>query len=156
MNIGELCKREVIIIERDDSILKAAKLMREYHVGDLVVIERQDIGNVPVGIITDRDIVIEVIAEDIELNSVTIGDVMSYELLTVQDDDPIVETVQRMRSKGIRRVPVMNRRGSLEGILAVDDLIDLLAEQINDLVSLIGNEQRNEREKRGRRSSESE
>lgn len=150
MNVGELCNREVVIIEKNDSILPAAKLMRAHHVGDLVVVDRQEgIGNVPVGIITDRDIVIEIIAEEIELDSLTIGDVMSYELVTVYDDEAIFETVKRMRSQGVRRVPVVNRpHGTLEGILALDDLIDLMAEQINDLVGLIRCEQKLEREKR--------
>lgn len=148
MNIGELCNREVVIIEKDDSILQAAKLMRQHHVGDLVVVERREVGNVPVGIITDRDIVIVVLAEEIELNSLTIADVMSYELLTAYDDDPMIETIKRMRAKGVRRLPVVNRRGGLEGILAVDDLLNLLAEQINELVNLISSEQRRERKKR--------
>jgi predicted transcriptional regulator len=149
MNIGELCNREVVVVKGDTSIQEAAKLMRDHHVGNLVVIEEQNSGAVPIGIITDRDIVIEVIAEDVELDALTVADVMSYELLTANDDDAIVETIKRMRRKGVRRVPVINSRGSLEGIVAVDDLIDLIAEEIFDLVSLIGREQRLEREKRG-------
>lgn len=148
MTVGAVCNREVVIIERDASIRQAAKLMREYHVGDLVVTERRGADNVPVGILTDRDIVVEVLAEDVDLDTVVIGDVMSDELLTARDDDAIIETVKRMRGKGVRRIPVVNCRGGLEGILAVDDLIDLLAEQVNDLVALIRCEQRQERSKR--------
>ena len=147
MNVGEICNREVIIVQSSDSILDAAKLMRKYHVGDVTVVEDRDGQRFPVGILTDRDIVIEILAKDLNPDAISIGDAMSFELLTAMEEDLVMETVKRMREKGVRRIPVVNEDESLEGILRVDDLIDLLAEQVNDLVGLITHEQLREREK---------
>lgn len=147
MNVAELCNREVIIVEQDATVLEAAKLMRQYHVGDLVVTEKRQGVSFPIGILTDRDIVIELIAGEVDLDAVTVGDVMSYELLTVSEEEAIVDTIKLMRGRGVRRVVVVNKQGSLEGIIAVDDLIDLLAEQMKDIVSLISCEQKKEQRK---------
>ena len=149
MNVAELCNREVIIIGQEDTVLEAAKLMRQYHVGDLVVVEKRQGVSFPIGILTDRDIVIELIAGEVDLDAVTVGDVMSYDLLTVSEDEAIADTIKLMRGKGVRRVPVVNKQGGLEGIIAVDDLIDLLAEQMQDIVSLISCGQKKEQQKCG-------
>lgn len=150
MSIGEICNREVVVIDRDSTVMTAAKLMRTQHVGTLVVVEKSSHrGKVkPVGILTDRDIVIEVIAEEVDLNAITVGDVMSYELVTAKETDGIWDILQRMRVKGIRRIPVVNEAGELEGILAVDDLLELLAEEITDLSRLIKREHQYEQELR--------
>jgi len=147
MNIGEISNREVIIVEKEVSILEAAKLMRQYHVGDLVVVEHRQGDSFPLGIITDRDIVVGVVASAVPLEEVAVGDVMSFELLTAREEDAVADTIKSMRGKGVRRVVVVNRRGSLEGIVTVDDLIDLLAEEMSDLVGLIGKQQARERRK---------
>ena len=147
MNVGELCNREVIIVGQDATVLEAAKLMRQYHVGDLVVIEKRQGASFPIGILTDRDIVIEIIAAEVDFDAVTVGDVMSYELITASEEDAIADTIKLMRDKGIRRVPVVNKQGELEGIIAVDDLIDLLAEQMQDIVALISCEKKREQRK---------
>lgn len=148
MAAGELCNREVVIVEADASVSEAVKLMRDRHVGDLVVVERRAGQAVPVGMLTDRDIVIEVLAEDVEPESVTVGDIMSASLITAREEDELVDVVARMRSHGVRRIPVVNAQGGLEGILAVDDILELLAEQINGLAGLVTIEQRRERERR--------
>lgn len=147
MKVGEICTREVVIIEKNASVLEAAKLMRAYHVGDIVAVEPHPGERIPVGILTDRDIVVELIAGGVDLQSVTVGDVMSYQLVTALEDDDVIETVKRMRNRGVRRIPVVNGRGGLEGILSLDDLLDLLAEQLSDIVFLIKREQKEEEEK---------
>ena len=146
MYVGEVCSREVVVIAKDGSIRDAARLMREYHVGDIVVVEDRDSQRYPIGIITDRDIVIEIIAKGVDLDAVDVGDAMSYDLLTAREEDDIRETIKRMRSKGVRRIPIVNRQDVLMGILAIDDLIELYAEQLGDLAELITKEQRRERE----------
>lgn len=135
MTVGEFCNREVVIAGRETTIVEAAKLMRKYHVGDLVVVDRREEMNIPVGIITDRDIVVEIIAGEIGLDSACTGDVMSFELATTKEHDGILEALQKMRGLGIRRMPVVNDRGGLEGILAVDDILELLAEELSLLAS---------------------
>ena len=149
MTIGKVCNREVVFIHAQASIPEAARLMREYHVGDLVVIKEKTGKRVPVGIVTDRDIVLEVIAEGVGMDDVCVGDIMSDNLVTARESDGLIETIKVMRAKGIRRLPVVNDDNELVGILSVDDLIDLLSEQIVDLARLIAREQG--REKAGRK-----
>lgn len=148
MNAGEICNREVVIVKRESSIQEAAELMRKYHVGDVIVVKEKQGIQVPVGILTDRDIVIEIVAQNLKADEIQVGDAMSSDLLTATEEDEILETIKRMRGKGVRRVPVVNSAGGLEGIIAVDDLVDLLAEQVADLVGLITTEQRHERQNR--------
>ena len=145
MTIGQVCNREVVFIHAQASIPEAARLMREHHVGDLVVIKEKSGKRVPVGIVTDRDIVLEVIAEGVDMDDVNVGDIMSNNLVTARENDGLLETIKVMRAKGIRRLPVVNDDNELVGILSVDDLIDLLSEQIVDLVRLIAREQGREK-----------
>ena len=145
---GELCTRDVVIIDRNAAMREAATLMREYHVGDLVVVETSAIGNRPVGILTDRDLVVEVIAEGVDLESVSAGDVMSAELLTVTADTGIHETIEQMRARAVRRCPVVDDKGMLAGIISIDDLLDILTEEFHDLISLV--QQQPRREERAR------
>lgn len=140
MSVGIICNREVVIVEGSATIPEAAKLMREYHVGNVVVIEERDGLNYPVGILTDRDIIIELIAKEIDINSVTVGDIMSSEIKLARENDDVTDTIKQMRYGGIRRMPVIDERGALIGIVALDDLIDLLAEQLKGLADLIGKE----------------
>lgn len=150
MFIGEVCNREVVVVTRDASIAEAARLLRDYHVGDLVVIEETDDRRVPIGILTDRDIVVEVLAPGIATDTLTVGDVMSFDLLTAGEDDSIWDTLERMRVRGVRRVPVIDAQGSLVGIVSVDDLLDLLCEELTALARLIRSQQTHERQVRSR------
>jgi CBS domain-containing protein len=144
MPIGDICNREVVIIDKDCSVRDAARLMRAHHVGDLVVAEERDGRRIPIGILTDRDIVIEVIAEDVDVGSVAIGDVMSFKLLTAREEDDTFDTIKSMQTKGVRRLPVVDKQGQLVGIVTIDDLIDLLAETLMDVAGLIAYEQKRE------------
>lgn len=148
MKAGELCNREVVTATREMSILDAARLMRDYHVGSLIIVESTENRKEAVGILTDRDIVIEVIAEAVELDEVTIGDVMSYTLLKVSGEESVFETAQRMRARGVRRVPVISGTGELVGILALDDILSLLSEELSLLTKVTSRESEQEKKKR--------
>jgi len=148
MNAGELCNRDVITITRDASIIDAAKLMRDHHVGCLVVVENREGQTEPVGILTDRDIVIEVIAEECGIADVSVGDVMSYTLLKVNEKETVFDTAQRMRARGVRRVPVIRDNGELAGILALDDILEMLSEELTLLARLTSREAEQEQKKR--------
>jgi predicted transcriptional regulator len=148
MLVSEFCNREVIIVDRATTILDAAKLMRSEHVGDLVVTDNRNGRQVPVGILTDRDMVVELLAEEIELDKVSVGDAMSYELLSVNEQDGLQETIVKMSDRGVRRLPVVDAAGTLVGIVTVDDLMELIAEQLTDLVRLVSNELVGERTRR--------
>jgi CBS domain-containing protein len=136
MPIGELCNREVVFAIRKTSITEAAQLMREYHVGDLVVVDMVEGKRVPVGIITDRDIVIEIIGDSQSVDDFTVGDIMCQQLISVQEKDGVIETIRLMRAHGIRRIPVINEKGGLAGVVSVDDMLDLLAEELTELAKV--------------------
>jgi CBS domain-containing protein len=144
MSAGEYCNRDVVIVSKDESVSAAIELMRSHHVGDVVVVETIEETTMPVGILTDRDIVLEILAEGVDLDAVAIVDVMSYELVTVTENTTLIDTIKLMRDKGVRRIPVVNEKGGLEGLLSVDDILELLAEQLTDIISLIGKEQSRE------------
>ncbi len=149
MSAGEYCNRDVVVVSKSEPVSEAITLMRKHHVGDVIVTQETASGLIPVGILTDRDIVLEILAEDVDPGSVSIGDVMSFELTTVTEDTKLIDTIKLMRDKGVRRIPVVNQEGVLQGLLSVDDLLELLAEQLTDIVNLIGKEQ--SRESRSRR-----
>ena len=144
MSAGEYCNRDVIVVEKTESVRDAINLMRNEHVGDVVVIEKQGEQTVPIGILTDRDIVVEILAREVELDSVSVGDVMSYELVTVTEETKLIDAIKVMRNNGVRRVPVVNDCGGLEGILSSDDILELLAEQLTDIVALVAREIKHE------------
>jgi CBS domain-containing protein len=149
MSVGDLCNREVVIVDRHESVRDAARLMREHHVGDVVVVEERTGRRFPVGILSDRDIVVELLAKDLAPEAVDIGDLMSTDLLTAREGDELLDTLKRMKHGGVRRVPVVDEAGALVGILALEDLIELVGEQLMDLVGLLNAELRHERERRG-------
>ncbi|OYV15934.1 MAG: hypothetical protein CG438_1770 [Methylococcaceae bacterium NSP1-1] len=144
MPIGEFCNREVVFATRETSIPEAAQLMRKFHVGDLVVVDEIDGKRVPVGIVTDRDIVIEIVSQSLDLNEFSVGDIMSPQLISVQEKEGVFETIRLMRAKGIRRIPVVNQEGGLEGIVSADDILDLLAEEMTELAKVVPREQERE------------
>ena len=140
MPIGELSIREVIIASRETSVLAAAKLMRQHHVGDVVITDETGGRCLPVGIVTDRDIIMEVLAQDLDAATLSVGDIMTGDLTTVRDSEGVLRTIQLMRAKGARRAPVVDNEGALVGIVSVDDLVELLAKELSELVKLISRE----------------
>jgi CBS domain-containing protein len=148
MPVGEICIREVIICNRSTNVLEAAQLMRRYHVGDLVIVDESEGKRIPVGLITDRDIVISVIAMQLDPTTITAGDLISREIVVAREDQGVLETMERMRANGVRRMPVVDQQGALAGIISVDDLIELLAEELSKLPKLISKEQAQEAERK--------
>jgi CBS domain-containing protein len=144
MTIGAICNHEVITVQREATVLHAAMLMREYHVGDVVVIENQKNKVIPIGIVTDRDLVVEVVATELDCKVITVGDIMVTNLATTKDSLGVLESIQLMTSKGVRRLPVVDDSGSLMGIVTLDDLLLLLAKEFGSLSKLVAREQKNE------------
>ena len=150
MNAGELCSKDVVVAYRDTGLIEAAQLMREHHVGSLVVVgERQLPDKLPIGMITDRDIVVAAVAKEVDPRTLTVGDVMTGGALTVREQDGIEHAVRVMREKGVRRVAVVSAKGTLVGILAIDDVLALVAEQMDGFVgTLISERSREVRQRR--------
>ena len=144
MAVGEICNRDVVITEKTGSVVDAAQLMRKHHVGDLVVVEDKGGRKHPVGIVTDRDIVVEVVAAGVNPDALKVGDIMGAEVATVRESEGLFEALRYMRNKGVRRMPVVDASGGLIGILTLDDLLGLLAEEMMELAKLVSHERQRE------------
>ena len=141
MNVGEVCTRSVVTAPGDMPVAEAAALMRTHHAGNVIVV-RQAAGKVvPLGIVTDRDIVIEVVAGKVDPGTVTVGEIMGSTLVTAPESEDVYEALERMRVAGIRRMPVVDWRGALIGIITLDDLLEFVAEKIDKMTKLISREQ---------------
>ncbi len=148
MHIGQICTSQATHCTRDETVQGAALLMRRQHVGDVIVVDKFDGASVPVGILTDRDIVVSVIAPGLDPASLQVGDIMSEDLLTARDSDDVYETIEKMRLRGIRRVPVVDGNGSLSGIVSADDLLEFLAGEMGELSRISPWQQAHERRAR--------
>ena len=111
MTIGAIRTREVITAGRDSSAAEAARLMRKGHVGDVVVVEEQDGRLIPCGIVTDRDIVVGVVAKGLDPEMIVVGDIMAPEVTVGRERDGVAHTIDVMREKGIRRLPIVDSSG---------------------------------------------
>lgn len=146
--IGEACNRDVIVMARRESVVEAAQLMRKHHVGSIVVADKPDGERIPLGVLTDRDIAIEIVAREGEPRNTSVGEAMSRELVTLKETDGLLDGLARMRERGIRRAPVVNEHGGLVGIITLDDILELVAEQLYDIVNLMNRGQRREHRNR--------
>jgi CBS domain-containing protein len=147
MTAGELCNRTVYIIRADESVLEAARLMKKYHVGCLVVVEERGTKRVPIALVTDRDLVVKGMAEaSSDLETMQVGDVMSDGLMTARDAEQMYDVRKHMRARGVRRIPVVDAEDRLQGIIAFDDMVEWMAQELTDLAQLVSREQQRESE----------
>ena len=144
MSIGEICNRNVVFSYKNVVLSEAARLMRDQHVGSLVIIEERDQGRIPIGILTDRDIIVAVVARDLDARNMAVSEAMSGDLVTVGEEDTVVEALRLMRGYGVRRVPVVAHEGALVGIVTVDDLLEIVARELGDLAGAIKRERAHE------------
>ena len=144
MPISEVCNREVVIVQASGTVLEAAQLMRQHHVGDVLVVEDRGGRRVPVGIVTDRDLVVEIMAPKLDPTTITVSDIMLPDLVTIKESAGLFEAIGYMHAKGVRRLPVVDDNGGLIGILTLDDLIELLADEMAALAKLVKHEQKKE------------
>lgn len=145
MRIGEICTRDVVYCGRDASVLEIAQLMRNHHVGDIVVAETKNGRLEPLGVVTDRDLVVKVLAEGVAPDALTAADLMTRKLVTAADSESAHEAIARMRAQGIRRLPVVDRNGALVGMVSADDVTELLAEELTELARIAPRQSRLEK-----------
>lgn len=138
--VGDLAVRTVAQVDADVSVAECARIMRSAHVGSLIVTA----GGQPAGVVTDRDIVIEVVATGLDAATITAGDIMSAPLAAVRENDDIFDALAAMRERGVRRLAVLDDDGRLTGVLAVDNLLEVLAEQVDGVVRVLKAEQTKE------------
>jgi CBS domain-containing protein len=148
MRLGDICTRNVVHCSRKTTALELAQLMRSSHVGDVVVADEPDGERVPVGIVTDRDLVVQVMAAEADPAAVTAGELMGRELVTAGEENTVHETAELMRLKGVRRVPVVDEHGALAGIVTLDDLLEVIGEELTWLGRVFSREQLQERQSR--------
>ena len=140
MTIETICRRDVVTCERDTDVQQLATLMRSEHVGDVIVTEPLGDSVRPVGIITDRDLVVEVLAPGIDAGSVRAGDLMGDHLVTAGIDISVRDAIDFMRTEAVRRLPLVDDEGRLVGIVSLDDCIRYLASTLRDISDLITRE----------------
>lgn len=148
MTVGEVCNREVVVTTPPASLVEAATLMKSCHVGDVVVVEELGSQRMPVGILTDRDIALALAGRAARLPYLRVSDVMSHDLITAVEDENLRDAIGRMQAHGVRRLPVVNTAGALQGILTFDDVVELLSEELWELAKLVATEQKRERRPR--------
>jgi CBS domain-containing protein len=144
MNAGSVCKHGAVTVGPADDLIAAAHVMREKHVGYLVVSDAR-LGGRVVGVLTDRDIVVAVLAQEVDVRALKVGDVMTRDPLLIEDGQSIEMVLRHMREAGVRRVPVLDHEGALIGVLSIDDVLERIAEQLINIAGSIRNEQRMER-----------
>jgi CBS domain-containing protein len=127
---GDLCTRETVVAPRKRSLTEAARWMREHPVGSLVIVEEQPTGRVPVGMITDRDLVSAVLAPDVDAHALRVEDLMNSEPVAMREQVSLFDARAAMRGHGVRRLVVTDAQGLLQGVLALDDVIEVVAEQM--------------------------
>jgi CBS domain-containing protein len=142
MITGQLCNRNPITVRRSDELLEAAQLMREKHIGYLVVVEPDvaDKSLRPVGVVTDRDIVVSVVARESDVRALRVGDVMTQQPVTIEAAAPLEKALREMRRIGVRRLPVVGQRGELVGVLSLDEVLEVIAGQLQNVAGSIRNE----------------
>lgn len=137
MKALELCQRHVVTVRRHEELTTAAWMMRERNVGCLVVVEAAGAmgGERVIGMLTDREIVTGVIAREADPRNLLVSDVMSHHPVTIPANATLDEALQRMRSAGVRRIPIVDDRERLAGILALDDIFEFMASRPPFVVS---------------------
>lgn len=138
----------VAVVEPETSALVVAQVMRKHHVGALVVVDGVD-KNRPVGIVTDRDLVLELMAEGLDPAVFTAGDIMSIDLVLANPNMDAMDAVQLMNAHQLRRLVIADEKGCLAGIVTMEDVLELLAREIADLsAGLAGAKDRETRQRR--------
>jgi CBS domain-containing protein len=144
MSIGTFCNRNVVTASRKASAAEAARLMREHHVGDVVMVHDEGGRPVPVGIVTDRDIAIGVVAAGVDPAALTLGELVLAPLVAVPEDMQYAEAIRVMRDNAVRLLPVVDATGALVGIVTLDDLVYQLVQPLAGLAEIAGSERRRE------------
>ena len=144
MRIGDVCSRDVHHVTAEAPLLDAVRDMHRHHVGAVIVVDRAGASARPVGIVTDRDVMRAEITQRADVFTLTVGDVMSVELLTLRESSELTDAIELMRRRGVRRAPVVDPAGVLLGIVTLDDLLPAVAGQLDALARLLGRQARHE------------
>ena len=144
MKVERIYTRSIVGTTRACSIEEAARTMRKFHIGALLVMDDEPDSREVVGIVTDRDLVLQAVAEGLVPGEVTVGEVMTPEVVAVPEDADLHEALERMRAAGVRRLLVKQADGAPAGILSLDDVVDGLSADLASLAHVVKSERRGE------------
>jgi CBS domain-containing protein len=144
MLLKDACTADVVCCIGTTSALEAARIMRHKHIGDVVVVDDPDEGRIPLGIVTDRDIVVEVLAQGLDPSRTNLASLIHTPVVIAHESEDTGSLVERMCAHGVRRVPVVNQDGALVGIVTLDDLLKILAADVSALTEITDKGQRRE------------
>ena len=134
--MNKLYLKKVVSIPEEENVMKAAKLMKLKNLGSLVVTNNKEQGSSPIGIITDRDIVVKAIANSKDLTQTKVKDIMSNHLITFKKNTAINEMLETLAKKGVRRAPIVDENNNMCGIISTDDILTFIAEELNRIVDI--------------------
>jgi CBS domain-containing protein len=144
MLLKEFCSTNVASCGPQTTVVQAASLMRQRHVGDLLVVDDPQDEGVPLGIVTDRDIVIEVLGKGLDPAKTTVGSLMRTPVVIAHETEDTTVVIERMKAHGVRRLPVVAREGEVVGIITLDDLLRVFVADANGLLGIMAKGQSNE------------
>ena len=133
MSVRDFCRPDPCTATEGETVREAAKRMDARGVGSLVVVDE---AGRPIGMLTDRDVVVRVLRRHRSPDTTAVGEVMGREVSVVREASPLVQALRRMRSDGLRRLPVVDAEGCLTGIIAADDALQLVASEFSDLAAV--------------------
>ena len=133
MDLEKIGKKKVVTILEQEGVGDAARLMRENHVGDIIVVEEHNHKMIPIGMVTDRDIVMATLAVGASPDPFTVGDVMTTNLVTVRENETLNHVIDLMKVHGIKRLPIIGKNQELLGIIAVEDIMSFLSSELSAL-----------------------
>lgn len=148
MLLREICTPDVVCCRSETHVLEAARIMRQEHVGDLVVVDDPAGDQTPLGVVTDRDIVVEVLGKELDPTKVTVREIMRTPAVIASDTEDSAQALARMKAHGVRRIPVMGENRKLVGVVSLDDMLRRFAADATALADVIEREQGNEHRRR--------
>lgn len=146
--VRDVASRQVVTVTPETTLAQCARRMRDEHVGSVVVLDTEGARARAIGIVTDRDIVMEAVAQSLDPTALTAAEVMATPLGTVSEDDDVIDALARMRELGVRRLVSRAAGGEVAGIIALDDVLAALAEQLAAVVDVSLAERTKENETR--------
>lgn len=144
--ISSLYEKNVICVDKNSSIGDAAKLMRKKHVGSVVIVNREKNKSVPIGILTDRDLIVKAIAQDVPLESISVSDIMAPTIALAHEGDGVYDMIKVMKENAVARLPVVNFQNELIGIITARKIIQLISKELSDLADLPSMQQHKEKQ----------
>ena len=145
MNVGELCSRDVVSAPAGASLATIGGLMRDEHVGMVVITKAPMDENVATGIITDRDLMRAQLDRSADFPRLRAEDIMVRDPLVLGEEDSVDTAIQRMRARGVRRAPVVSSHGRLVGVISTDELVAQVARELAGLAQLLAQQPSRER-----------